>query len=144
MAERVICVSFKRCARLKQRFKYTERDYTLKRSLRCPKRVYTLFFIIKDVFDHLTIFRSSRTEKINLFFWQAEQIVATFFNPNTVQELFQLLITHYFKLSTADIQEWQNNPEEFLIEEKMDAWTEKRRVSNANKYCTFISVLIVI
>jgi len=43
-----------------------------------------------------------------------------------------VLITYYFKLSAVDIQEWLNNPEEFLIEEKMDAWTEKRRVSINN------------
>jgi hypothetical protein len=48
-----------------------------------------------------------------------------------------LLITHYFKLSATDVQEWQNNPEEFLIEEKMDAWTEKRRVGYKNKHIMF-------
>lgn len=69
---------------------------------------------------------------------QAEQIVATFFTPATVQELFQLLITHYFKLSATDVQEWQNNPEEFLIEEKMDAWTEKRRPCAQNLFMVLI------
>jgi hypothetical protein len=39
-----------------------------------------------------------------------------------------LLISRYIILSQADLNEWKNHPEEFLIEEKMDAWEYKKRV----------------
>jgi hypothetical protein len=51
-----------------------------------------------------------------------------FFDDARLQEFITLLISRYIILSQADLNEWQNHPEEFLIEEKMDAWQYKKRV----------------
>lgn len=69
---------------------------------------------------------------------QAYQFLSSYFDDSRLQEFVSFLISRYIVLSQADLNEWQAHPEEFLLEEKMDAWQYKKRPCAEVVYLTLL------
>lgn len=46
----------------------------------------------------------------------------------TSNKLAEILITKYMRLTEDDLEEWDNNPEEWALEEEADSWRYQLRV----------------
>ncbi|KAF9186760.1 hypothetical protein BGZ51_001785 [Haplosporangium sp. Z 767] len=50
-----------------------------------------------------------------------------FMTAETSNKLAEILITKYMRLSEADLEEWDSNPEEWALEEEADSWRYQLR-----------------
>ncbi|XP_025988131.1 importin-11 [Solenopsis invicta] len=53
---------------------------------------------------------------------RACQLRQEFFTPDTLTEICSRLVTHYFILTSADLEMWDTNPENFAIDDGGESW----------------------
>jgi len=52
----------------------------------------------------------------------------TFFTDPRLLEFLELLITKYLRLSSQDLEMWQSEPEEWVLEEESEIWESHTKV----------------
>ncbi|KAF9933041.1 hypothetical protein FBU30_006717 [Linnemannia zychae] len=50
-----------------------------------------------------------------------------FMTPETTGKLAEILITKYMRITEADLEEWDSNPEEWALEDEADSWKYQLR-----------------
>eukprot|EP01114_Cavostelium_apophysatum_P022781 TRINITY_DN8363_c0_g1_i1.p1 TRINITY_DN8363_c0_g1~~TRINITY_DN8363_c0_g1_i1.p1 ORF type:complete len:1020 (-),score=251.29 TRINITY_DN8363_c0_g1_i1:59-3118(-) len=69
---------------------------------------------------------------------QANSVVSSFFTQSLVAELCKILITRIFPMTPANLQEWEDNPEDFFNEEEADLYQEKKTVCAEKLFMTLL------
>lgn len=64
--------------------------------------------------------------------------VTQFFHQEVVVNICRVLIMYIFPLTQFELQEWQENPEEFLNEEQIDADADKKKPCSERLFLTFL------
>lgn len=60
---------------------------------------------------------------------RAQLIKMNFFQPNTLAEMCQKLVSHYFLLKQDDLEMWDADPETFATDECGESWKYSLRVN---------------
>eukprot|EP00026_Physarum_polycephalum_P001064 Phypoly_transcript_01065.p1 GENE.Phypoly_transcript_01065~~Phypoly_transcript_01065.p1 ORF type:complete len:971 (+),score=137.37 Phypoly_transcript_01065:1-2913(+) len=71
-------------------------------------------------------------------FDEAARMVAEFFTEQMIKDLAQVLISQYFVLSSEELKDWNDNPEEFIRELEADAWRFSRKPCAENLFMTLL------
>jgi hypothetical protein len=81
---------------------------------------------------------------------QAHQIKTDFFVPGTLTEMCRKLVSHYFLLTSDDLQLWDADPESFATDEGGESWkyslrpcTETLFLSVFHEYRTILSPVLL-
>ncbi|XP_029049109.1 importin-11 isoform X2 [Osmia bicornis bicornis] len=53
---------------------------------------------------------------------RANQLTQDFFTPETLTEICSRLVTHYFLLTPADLELWDTDPENFVVDDCGESW----------------------
>eukprot|EP01125_Pyxidicula_operculata_P012132 TRINITY_DN3983_c0_g1_i1.p1 TRINITY_DN3983_c0_g1~~TRINITY_DN3983_c0_g1_i1.p1 ORF type:complete len:984 (-),score=203.37 TRINITY_DN3983_c0_g1_i1:107-3019(-) len=69
---------------------------------------------------------------------QTMELVKSFMRDDIVTEMVNLMLRHYMLLTTDDLNEWQNEPEQFANEEVSELWTEKQRYMSEKLFETLL------
>lgn len=56
-----------------------------------------------------------------------EFLEKSFFTPNVINNIVDLLLTSYFRLTPRDLENWRSEPEEWIIEQMNDSWEYQAR-----------------
>ncbi|KAG0255568.1 hypothetical protein BG011_005046 [Mortierella polycephala] len=84
-----------------------------------------LLLIKKTLKDPQFILNNKDPEPIVV---QCKHIIENeFMTAETSNKLAEILITKYMRLSEADLEEWDSNPEEWALEEEADSWRYQLR-----------------
>jgi len=65
----------------------------------------------------------------------AQQLLQAFFTPERLLELSRHLILRFLILTQEDLREWEENPEEFIKDDELDAWQDNPKVGRRNCSC---------
>ncbi|KAF9916817.1 Importin-11 [Lobosporangium transversale] len=62
-----------------------------------------------------------------------------FMTSETTNRLAEILVTKYMRLTEGDLEEWDNNPEEWALEEEVDAWKYQLRPCSEKVFMVLLS-----
>jgi len=64
---------------------------------------------------------------------EAIKLLKSFFTPETLLNLCKVLITRYFILTPEELEEWKDDPEEFIRESETDSVQDNLKVEHTIK-----------
>ncbi|XP_043468445.1 importin-11 [Leptopilina heterotoma] len=81
---------------------------------------------------------------------RAYQLKQEFFTPETLNEICKRLVTHYFLLTPADLELWDSDPENFVLDDGGESWkyslrpcTESLFMTIFNQFTEVLSAVLV-
>lgn len=67
---------------------------------------------------------------------RAKQLMEEFFTPETLTEICSRLVTHYFLLTPADLELWDTDPENFVVDDGGESWKYNLRSCTESLFVT--------
>ncbi|KAG7205080.1 hypothetical protein KM043_005455 [Ampulex compressa] len=68
---------------------------------------------------------------------RAHHLMQEFFTPQTLTEICSRLVTHYFLLTPADLELWDTDPENFVVDDGGESWKYSLRPCTESVFLAF-------
>jgi len=93
--------------------------------------ILSMEFIQKIVIDsHYRLLRSNADKEAV----EGNKLISSLFTPEVLVNLCKQLICRYFVMSKEELEEWENDPEEFIRQAEVDTWADNLKASAENLY----------
>jgi len=114
-----------------------ENDYQFEQ--RSTERQSIALFLINCMVFLKNILYTTVYQQDSALGLKANEIICNYFNADRLKQLNQILIARYFMLNCHDFEEWETNPEGFVMEGEYEDWDLRPRPCAEALYATCLS-----